>query len=121
MLMLTKNAADAIKRLTGAPGAEGVRISKAGPSLAPDGPGLQIELVGEAEPEDAVVEAEGSRIFLAPEAAEAMEGKVLDADVESDAVRFAVLVEPESQAEVDDPQVTRNHNGAHGAGGEPGA
>ena len=91
-LMLTPDAAEAIKGLAEVPGAEGVRISPIAQRLdTTEGPGLQIELAAGPEPEDAVVELEGAHIFLAPEAAETMEDKVLDADITGDQVRFAVL------------------------------
>ncbi len=112
MLRLTENAAAAIRGLTDAPGAEGVRISQADPSLATGGVGLQIELVGAAAPEDAVVEAEGFCIFLAPEAVDLMEGKVLDADVESEEVRFAVLTEPAPAGDADDAAPHRDNGGS---------
>lgn len=48
-------------------------------------------------PQDAVVEAEGAHIFLAPEAAETMDDKVLDADIEGGEVRFALLEQSEQE------------------------
>lgn len=96
-LMLTRDAADVIKGLVAAPGAEGLRISSASQSLDTHGPGLQIELAAGPQPQDAVVEAGGAVIFLAPEAAPAMEGKLLDADVESGEVRFALLEQMEEE------------------------
>jgi iron-sulfur cluster assembly protein len=91
MLMLTRDAAEVIKGLSEAPGAEGVRISAAAQSVDGQMPGLQIALAPAPQVEDAVVEAEGAHIFLAPEAAQALDGKVLDADVEGEEVRFAVM------------------------------
>jgi iron-sulfur cluster assembly protein len=87
MLMLTKSAADVIRELGGTPGVAGVRIS----GLQESPTGLQATLVPEAEPLDEVVEAEGARIFLAPDAAEAVDDKVLDADLEQGGIRFALL------------------------------
>jgi Fe-S cluster assembly iron-binding protein IscA len=91
MLMLTRDATEAIKGLAEAPGAEGVRISSLAQSAVAHGAGLQIALAPGPDPEDAVVEAEGARIFLAPDAALALDDKVLDAEVEVGEVRFAVL------------------------------
>jgi Fe-S cluster assembly iron-binding protein IscA len=93
MLMLTRDAADAIKGLTEAPLAEGVRISTDPQSLNGHGPGLRIGLAQGPEAHDAVVEAEGARIYLEPGAAQALDHKILDAEVEDDEVRFAVLEE----------------------------
>ena len=94
MLMLTRDATEAIKGLAEAPGAEGLRISSPAPS-GDTGADLQIALAPGPDPEDAVVEAEGALIFLAPEAAVALEDKVLDADLEAGEVRFAVLQQEE--------------------------
>jgi Fe-S cluster assembly iron-binding protein IscA len=91
MLTITQNAALAIRGLVEAPGAEGVRISSASQPSNGSGPGLQVEVSPAPEPHDDVVDAEGARLFLAPGAADALDGKVLDADVEGDEVRFAVL------------------------------
>lgn len=92
MLMLTRDAADAIKGLAEAPGAEGVRIS-ALTSVDAAAPGLQVTLARGPDAQDAVVEAEGARIFLAPDAAQALDDKVLDANVEGEEVRFAVMLQ----------------------------
>ncbi len=91
MLMLTRDATEAIRGLAMAPGAEGVRISTGpDPSPASPGPSFRIELVPAPAEEDAVLEAEGAKIFLAPEAAPALDDKLLDADVEDEGVRFAI-------------------------------
>jgi len=95
MLMLTRDATEAIKGLAEAPGAEGLRISSLAPSGDSQGAGLQVALAPGPDPEDAVVEAEGALIFLAPDAAAALEDKVLDADLEAGEVRFAVLQQEE--------------------------
>lgn len=87
MLMLTKDAAGVIKGLTEAPGTGGLRISTSGGS----GTALEAQLAPAPDPLDQVVEAEGARIFLAPGVPEALDDKVLDADLEGGEVRFAVL------------------------------
>ncbi len=98
MLMLTRDAADVIRELAEAPGAEGVRISAAAQSsLDSQAPGLQIQLAPAPQADDAVVEAEGAHIFLAPEAAQALDDKVLDADVEGEEVRFAVMEQTQEE------------------------
>lgn len=96
-LMLTRDAAEAIRGITELPGAEGVRIFPATQSLDTQGPGLQIEPAAGPHPQDAVVEAEGARLFLAPEAAETIEGKVLDADIEGGEVRFGLVEQSEQE------------------------
>ena len=104
MLMLTQDAAEVIRRLSAAPEADGVRISTAS-QLSPDsqGPSFQIELAPAPGVEDTVIEAEGANIFLAPEAAQALDDKVLHADVEGDAVRFAITEQPDEDTEDDHP------------------
>ena len=88
MLMLTRTAAEAIRGLgEEAPGTAGLRIS----TREERPTGLQATIVPEAYPLDQVVEAEGARIFLAPGAADALDDKVLDADLEQGRVRFALF------------------------------
>ena len=94
-LMLTPDAAQVIKGLADIPGAAGLRISPMAQPPDTEGPGLQVELAAGPEPQDAVVDVEGVQIFLAPEAAETMEDKVLDADIHGEQVRFAVLQQTE--------------------------
>jgi Fe-S cluster assembly iron-binding protein IscA len=89
--MVTPEATDVIKRLAAAPQAEGVRISTAPQSLDGRGAGLEVELASGPDAFDHVVEAEGARIFLGPGVVDALDGKVLDAEVEDGEVRFAVL------------------------------
>lgn len=94
MLALTEGAAEVIRGLTAAPTAEGVRISAA--STDSPIPALQIELASAPQEEDAVVEAEGAQLFLAPAALEMLDDKVLDAGVVGDQVEFSVLTQPEA-------------------------
>jgi len=95
-IMLTPDAAEAIKGLVETPGAEGLRISSMA-TQSPDtqGPGLEVALSGGPQPQDAVIETEGARLFLAPEAVQVMDDKILDADVEGGEVRFALLEQAE--------------------------
>jgi len=92
---LTRDAAEAIKGLTEPPFADGVRISTTSESLNGHGPALQIGLAPGPDARDAVLEADGVRIYIEPQAAEALEHKVLDAEVEGDEVRFEVLEQGE--------------------------
>jgi iron-sulfur cluster assembly protein len=90
MLAVTTTAAEAIKGLSSAPGAEGVRISSTEPEDGVE-PELQLELSTAPEPDDRVLEAAGAQIFLDPAAADMLDDKVLDADVAEGEVRFAVV------------------------------
>ena len=90
-MMLTFEAAQAIRRLAKTPGAEGLRIFRAGQSLRGEGVDLRIAPVTGPDPQDTFVELDGARLFLAPEAERTMEGKLLDTDVKGGEVRFALL------------------------------
>ena len=90
MLTITPDAADALRAVLG-PKTGGVRISTDGPSTNGGGPSLSLEVVPEPAPEDAVVDAAGAELYLDPVAVDALDGKVLDAEREADAVRFSVL------------------------------
>jgi iron-sulfur cluster assembly protein len=78
VLTLTSNAAQAIRDLTAAvpePSQSGIRISSQGD----DATSLTLTLAMAPEPADAVVEAEGARVYLDPVAATVLEDKSLDA------------------------------------------
>ena len=90
MLTITTDAADALRDVLG-PKEGGVRISTEGPSNNGGGPSLTLEVVPEPAPDDAVVETGGAQLYLDPVAVDALDGKVLDAEREEDAVRFSVL------------------------------
>jgi iron-sulfur cluster assembly protein len=90
MLVLTSDAAEAIKGLTEVPDTDGLRISAVPSSDGSPGFGLQLALAPEPAPEDEVVETEDARVFLDPPAARALDDKVLDADVEAGEVRFSL-------------------------------
>jgi len=96
MLLLTPDAVTVVKKLTEAPDAEGVRISRPSASTDAAGAALQIELAAGPDPTDEVVDAEGAQLFLAPDAIDLMDGKVLDARIEGDEVSFAMFEEPEA-------------------------
>jgi iron-sulfur cluster assembly protein len=51
---------------------------------------FQLSVVRLPAEDDEVIEAQGARVFLAPEAASLLEDKVLDADVEHDQVAFTI-------------------------------
>jgi iron-sulfur cluster assembly protein len=90
MLTITRDAAEALRAVLG-PKEGGVRISTEGPSSNGGGPSLTLEVVPEPEPDDQVLDAEGAELYLDPVAVDALDGKVLDAEREADAVRFSVL------------------------------
>ena len=98
MLLLTKNATELIRGLAEAPGADGVRIS-ADPEAAAysTSPSFRVEVVPAPGVDDTVLEAGGAQVFLAPEAAAALEDKVLDADLEGGGVRFAIMAQADEE------------------------
>lgn len=97
MLTLTPAASEAVETIVTQMGPTenaGLRISAAGSATddaAPSGE-LQLSVVPEPEPEDAVVE--GAPIYVEPETAEFLEDKVLDAEVDEEQVRFSIYEQP---------------------------
>lgn len=91
MLTLTTGAVAAIRDITQQPGLpedSGVRIAA---TFAGNGsPAFEIAVAAMPEPTDEVVEADGARVFLDPEASVAFEDKALDAEVHEDQVRFRI-------------------------------
>jgi iron-sulfur cluster assembly protein len=92
VLTITSDAIEAIKAVMGHKDG-GLRITAASESMNGDGLGLSLEPVPEPEPDDAVMDADGAHLYLDPLAAGLLDGKVLDAEQEGEAVRFSI-VEP---------------------------
>jgi iron-sulfur cluster assembly protein len=89
-LTITHEAAEAIDMVvhsaSDAPDTAGLRIAR---GTSPDGQeGLALSVADRPEPDDAVVEAEGTPVFLESEAAAMLDDKVLDAQVQGDQVGF---------------------------------
>lgn len=81
MLTLTENASTVVKTLvdqTGSADEGGLRISQD----APDSPALHVIPSESPQPGDQVVEEDGARVFLEETAAETLEDKILDAQVD---------------------------------------
>jgi iron-sulfur cluster assembly protein len=90
VLTFTHEAAEAIDAVVhsapDAPDNAGLRIAR---TVAPTGQeGLQLSVTDSPAPDDAVVEAEGTPVFLDSEAAAMLDDKVLDATVEADQIGF---------------------------------
>ena len=94
MLTLTNNAVDAIQRLTSQPDLPdqtGLRIA----SEAEGSPSLSLAVTTGPQPGDQVVEDQGARVFLDGMAAQMLDDKALDAEVNPDgAVRFTLAEQP---------------------------
>ncbi len=119
MLTLTPTAAEVVRNLveqSPTPDSGGLRLTAAaegGESVA-----LELTLVGEPEAMDETVEQEGATVYLDPGAAELLDDKLLDAQVEEDAVTFVLRDDtgdtgPFEPFELDDPSVRRNGDGPH--------
>jgi len=91
MLTITDNAAEAVRQISANSGLEpepGLRISVWQPT--PEGTPLEISVAAGAEATDQTVEEDGARVYLEEPVAEALDDKVLDAQLEGDQVRFAL-------------------------------
>jgi iron-sulfur cluster assembly protein len=97
MLVVTEQARDAIQAVVSSTEAgtdAGVRVSV---GREQDQPVFQLAVADVPIESDEVLEAEGARLFLEPEAAAVLDDKVLDASVEGDAVRFVIGDQPPQQ------------------------
>jgi iron-sulfur cluster assembly protein len=95
MLTITEQAEealDAVVAAENAPEGAGIRISQG--VTANGQPAMGLALAVAPEPGDAVVEEANVPVFLAPEVAELLDDKVLDAQVEGDQIAFKIEVQP---------------------------
>jgi iron-sulfur cluster assembly protein len=96
MLALTEGAVDAVKRLVESSeettDSSGLRmvVEPAGPRT-----NLQLSVVQLPAEDDQIIEEQGARIFLEPEAAALLDDKVLDASVEQGQVAFTLAEQSE--------------------------
>ena len=98
MLTLTENASTVVKTIVGQSVEQpndqdtaGLRISQD----APDSPALHVITTEAPQPGDQVLEEDGARVFLEETAAETLDDKVLDAQVdESGGVQFTLGIQP---------------------------
>ena len=94
MLALTDSAVEAVKRLVetsdDAEGSSGLRmvVEPAGPRT-----NLQLSIVPLPAEDDQVIEEQGVRVFLEPEAAALLDDKILDASVDQGEVAFTLAVQ----------------------------
>jgi Fe-S cluster assembly iron-binding protein IscA len=88
MLALTDNAAEQIRHLTAHPDVPddaGVRIASSA-----DG-ALTLSIAAEPIDGDAVLDQDGARVFLEPQADQLLDGRLLDASADQEgAVRFSI-------------------------------
>jgi iron-sulfur cluster assembly protein len=91
MLALTESAVEVVKALVGASDdavdSSGLRVVAEPAGLRTN---LQLRVVPLPAEDDQVIEEEGARLFLEPEAAALLDDKVLDASVEQGQVAFTL-------------------------------
>jgi iron-sulfur cluster assembly protein len=91
MLTITDTAAEAIKGIVASPQVpEGAGLRIATRPESPAGGAFEVTVAPVPAEEDQVVEESGAQVFLEPRAAEVLDDKVLDAEIEGGEVRFAV-------------------------------
>jgi iron-sulfur cluster assembly protein len=97
VLALTDSAVEAVKHVVSSveelPETGGLRVV-----AEQDGTqvNLHLSIVPSPAGEDDVIEAQGARIFLEPEASTLLDTMVLDADVDDDQIAFSFAGQPES-------------------------
>ncbi len=92
MLTLTENASTVVKTLVDQTGGNeaGLRISQD----APDSPALHVIPTEAPQPGDQVLEEDGARVFLEETAAQTLDDKILDAQVDDGGgVQFTIAVQ----------------------------
>ena len=111
MLNLTENAQTAVRTLTQEPRAP----ASAGLRIMPGNEGLELMLVAEPVPGDALIDDGGARVFVDPQATHLLDAQTLDAQVEDGEVNFFLAspdalssleaVDDKAQARHDPPRV----------------
>ena len=93
MLTITPEALAVVQRVTDHPALEptsGLRIAQRDGSPVP----LQVRAVHRPRPGDSVVERDGARLYVGPDAAERVAGRQLDAVTDTDGRVQFLLKEP---------------------------
>lgn len=95
MFAVTRDAVEAVRAAVdalSAPESAGIRISLAPHSFNGHGPSIAVELVDAPGADDEMLYGDGAKVFVAPEAAGALEDKVLDAEIAPQGqIKFAIL------------------------------
>jgi Fe-S cluster assembly iron-binding protein IscA len=89
MLTLTESAKEMVRDMVSsgdAPEGSGLRISAAHDEDG--GPALSLELADEPTEGDQILDEDGTRVFLEPEAASLLDDKILDAERHDDHYHF---------------------------------
>ena len=96
MLTLTEHAQTAVRTLTQDPQAP----ESAGLRITPGNDGLELMLVAEPVPGDALIDDGGARVFVEPQVAQLLDEQTLDAQVEDGNVNF-FLASPDTLSSTD--------------------
>jgi iron-sulfur cluster assembly protein len=111
LLTLTKHAQTAVRTLTQDPQAP----ESAGLRITPGNDGLELMLVAEPVPGDALIDDGGARVFVEPQVAQLLDEQTLDARVEDGNLNF-FLAAPDTLSSPDgnesEPQRTHDATGA---------
>jgi iron-sulfur cluster assembly protein len=98
VLTLTNHAQDAVRTLTADPQAP----ESAGLRIASSNEGLELMVVAEPQPGDALIDDQGARVFVEAQAAALLTEQTLDAEVEGDQVNFFLAPPDETTSPFDD-------------------
>lgn len=98
MLTLTNQAQTAVRTLTQDPQAP----ETAGLRIASGDEGLELMVVAEPAPGDALIDDGGARVFVDSEAAQLLEEQILDVQVEGNQVSFFLASFDETPSPEDD-------------------
>ncbi|MGH2749516.1 MAG: iron-sulfur cluster biosynthesis family protein [Actinomycetota bacterium] len=94
MLTITTDAATAIKGIVDTADADGGGLRIFAEPQNDNQASLEIVLAPEPGQGDQILDAEGATVYLEQSAAEFLDDKQLDADVEGDQIRFSVTEQP---------------------------
>jgi len=94
VLTITTDAATAIKGIVETADVDGGGLRIFAEPQNDSQASLEIALAPAPGPSDQVIDAEGATIYLEQNAADFLDDKQLDADVEGDQIRFSVIDQP---------------------------
>ena len=94
MLTITTDAATAIKGIVETADVDGGGLRIYAEPQNDSQTSLEIALAPEPGPSDQIIDAEGATIYLERNAADFLDDKQLDADVQGDQIRFSVIDQP---------------------------
>lgn len=94
MLAITNSAVEAIQGLTSQPGVpDGAGLKLSG-EITPEGASVELTLAESPAESDQVLQAQDANIFISAPLTEALDDKVLDAEMQEDRIAFKLLEQP---------------------------